>query len=112
MQPLQGYRGGLRIDHSVYIIILFPIVYVLIWVLQEIFEGLRKSNELHDDDHKLSVSLDHRDLECLDAASLLHNIGLYTGKKGYHKQSYRVLVVCALSVVSLLLEEFVESKFY
>lgn len=97
MQPLQGYRGGLRIDHSIYVMILFPIVSVLIWVLQEIFEGLRK---LKDDDHKLSVSLDHRDLECLDAATLLHNIGLYTGKKGYHKQSYRVIMVCALSVVS------------
>lgn len=58
-------------------------------------------NELDNDDHhgnKLSVSLDHRDLECLDAASLLHNIGLYTGKKGYHKQSYRVIAVRRCSV--------------
>lgn len=64
-------------------------------IAREVFEGLRKLNELDNDDHhgnKLSVSLDHRDLECLDAASLLHNIGLYTGKKGYHKQSYRVIV--------------------
>lgn len=77
---------------------------LLIWVLQEIIEGLRK-NELHNDgshDNKLLASLDHRDLECLDAASLLHNIGLYTGKKGYHKQSYRVIVVCAFRVVCLV----------
>ncbi|KAH6820104.1 hypothetical protein C2S53_015907 [Perilla frutescens var. hirtella] len=63
-------------------------------IAREIFEGLRELNELHNDgnrDNKLSVSLDHRDLECLDAASLLQNIGLYTGKKGYHKQSYRVI---------------------
>lgn len=72
-------------------------------------------NELDIDDHhgsKLSVSLDHRDLECLDAASLLHNIGLYTGKKSYHKQSYRVIVVCGRSVSSIFwLEEFVKYLF-
>lgn len=67
--------------------------------MQEIFEGLRKLNELHDDGNKLSVSLDHRDLEYLDAATLLHSIGVYTGKKGYHKQSYHVIMVCAFSVV-------------
>ncbi|KAI3445391.1 hypothetical protein Pfo_002056 [Paulownia fortunei] len=64
-------------------------------IAREIFEGLRKLNELHadgNDDNDLSVSLDDRDLEYLDAASLLHNIGLYTGKKGYHKQSYRIIV--------------------
>lgn len=67
--------------------------------MQEIFEGLRELNELHDDGDKLSVSLDHRDLECLDAATLLHSIGVYTGKKGYHKQSYRVIMVCAFTVL-------------
>lgn len=61
-------------------------------IAREIFEGLSKLNELDNHGNKLLVSLDHRDLECLDAASLLHNIGLYTGKKGYHKQSYRVIV--------------------
>ncbi|XP_057792044.1 uncharacterized protein LOC131008939 [Salvia miltiorrhiza] len=61
-------------------------------IAREIFQGLRKLNQLHNDDNKLSVTLDDRDLECLDAASLLHSIGLYTGKKGYHKQSYRVIV--------------------
>ncbi|XP_047980945.1 exopolyphosphatase isoform X2 [Salvia hispanica] len=59
-------------------------------IARDICEGLRKLNDNHD--NKLSVSLDHRDLECLDAACLLHNIGLYTGKKGYHKQSYRVIM--------------------
>lgn len=53
-------------------------------------------HELHNDDNdddELSVSLDDMDLEYLDAATLLHNIGLYTGKKGYHKQSYRIIMV-------------------
>ncbi|KAK6119049.1 hypothetical protein DH2020_047199 [Rehmannia glutinosa] len=61
----------------------------------ELFECLRKLNELHDngnDGEELSVSLDDRDLEYLDAASLLHNFGLYTGKKGYHKQSFHIIV--------------------
>ena len=58
-------------------------------------------NDNHD--NKLSVSLDHRDLECLDAACLLHNIGLYTGKKGYHKQSYRVIMVSAFCAVCFIL---------
>lgn len=73
--------------------------------MQEIFEGLRKLNELHNDDNhddELSVSMDDRDLECLNAASLLHNIGLYTGKKGYHKQSYRVIVVYAFDIFAML----------
>ncbi|KAL3627993.1 hypothetical protein CASFOL_028095 [Castilleja foliolosa] len=52
---------------------------------REIFEGLRKSNEV------LGV-LNDRDLEYLDAANLLHNIGIYTGKKGYHKQSYFLIM--------------------
>ncbi|KAL0422079.1 UNVERIFIED_CONTAM: Exopolyphosphatase [Sesamum latifolium] len=64
-------------------------------IAREIVEGLRKLHELHNDgndDDELSVSLDDRDLEYLDAATLLHNIGLYTGKKGYHKQSYRIIL--------------------
>lgn len=64
--------------------------------MQEVFEGLRKLTEVHSGDKlddELSVSLDGMDLECLSAACLLHSIGLYTGKKGYHKQSYRVIVV-------------------
>lgn len=61
------------------------------------FEGLRKWNELHNngenDSNKVLVRLDEGDLEYLEAACLLHNIGLCTGKKGYHKQSYRVIMV-------------------
>ncbi|KAL8545493.1 hypothetical protein ACS0TY_005586 [Phlomoides rotata] len=63
-------------------------------IAREVFEGLKKLNEVHSGDKRddeLSVSLDGRDLECLDAACLLHSIGLYTGKKGYHKQSYRLI---------------------
>lgn len=72
--------------------------------MQGIFEGLTKLYEHINDDHhgnELSVSLDNRDLECLEAASLLHNIGLYIGKKGYHKQSYRIILVCAFSLLSI-----------
>ncbi|KAL1546190.1 exopolyphosphatase isoform X2 [Salvia divinorum] len=59
-------------------------------IARDICESLRKLNDNHG--NKLSVLLDHRDLECLDAACLLHNIGLYAGEKGYHKQSYRVIM--------------------
>ncbi|KAK6159844.1 hypothetical protein DH2020_003225 [Rehmannia glutinosa] len=71
-------------------------------IARELFEGLRKLNELHhngNDGEELSVSLDDRDLEYLDAASLLHNIGLYTGKKGYHKQSFHIIVNGITSMV-------------
>lgn len=39
--------------------------------------------------------LDDENLEYLEAASLLHNVGLYTTKKGYHKQSYHMITVCS-----------------
>ncbi|CAA3020197.1 uncharacterized protein LOC111409969 [Olea europaea var. sylvestris] len=65
-------------------------------IAREMFEGLRKWNELHNngenDSNKVLVRLDEGDLEYLEAACLLHNIGLCTGKKGYHKQSYRVIM--------------------
>ncbi|KAL7157700.1 hypothetical protein ABFS83_02G094900 [Erythranthe nasuta] len=63
-------------------------------IAREIFEGLMKSNQLYNgnDDNQLCVPLDDSDLEYLDAASLLHNIGMSTGKKGYHKQSYFVIM--------------------
>ncbi|KAL7120028.1 hypothetical protein ACP275_02G098200 [Erythranthe tilingii] len=62
-------------------------------IAREIFEGLMKLNQLYNgnDDNQLCVPLDDSDLEYLDAASLLHNIGMSTGKKGYHKQSYFVI---------------------
>lgn len=44
----------------------------------------------------LTVPLDDKDLEYLEAACLLHRIGLITGKKGYHKQSYNIITVSLL----------------
>ncbi|GMP40024.1 hypothetical protein CsSME_00010637 [Camellia sinensis var. sinensis] len=41
---------------------------------------------------KVSDSLVDKDLEYLEAACLLHNIGLFNGKKGYHKQSYHIIM--------------------
>ncbi|CAK7340576.1 unnamed protein product [Dovyalis caffra] len=58
-------------------------------IAKEICEGLRKWGEVAG--NQLNFSLDVNDLECLEAACLLHNIGLITGKKGYHKQSYRII---------------------
>lgn len=55
-------------------------------IFQEIFVGLRKCNDF-------SVMLDDKDLEYLEAACFLHNIGIITGKKGYHKQSYHIIKV-------------------
>lgn len=43
--------------------------------------------------------LGEMDLEYLDAACLLHNIGMYTVKKGYHKQSYRAIVVKKMNLL-------------
>lgn len=59
--------------------------------MQEIFEGLRKCDDLAD--NQFAASLDDKDLEYLEAASLLHNIGFFIGKKGYHKQSYDIIMV-------------------
>ncbi|ESQ35952.1 hypothetical protein EUTSA_v10007209mg [Eutrema salsugineum] len=53
-------------------------------IFQEIFVGLRKCNDFN-------VMLDDKDLEYLEAACFLHNIGIITGKKGYHKQSYHII---------------------
>ncbi|XP_021898730.1 uncharacterized protein LOC110815309 isoform X2 [Carica papaya] len=61
-------------------------------IAREIFEGIRKSNELANNQVKFRVSLDAKDLECLEAACLLHNIGAFTGQKGYHKQSYHIIM--------------------
>lgn len=59
--------------------------------MQEIFEELRKCEEFAD--NQVIASLDEKDLEYLEAACMLHNIGHFTGKKGYHKQSYRIIMV-------------------
>lgn len=61
-------------------------------IAKEMFEGLRKWNELGGCQNKLSCSLNDKDLEYLEAACLLHNIGIFSGKKGYHKQSYRIIM--------------------
>ncbi|KAL0697492.1 hypothetical protein Bca4012_053614 [Brassica carinata] len=53
-------------------------------IAKEIFVGLRKCNDFN-------VILDDKDLEYLEAACFLHNIGIITGKKGYHKQSYHII---------------------
>nr|XP_027107903.1 uncharacterized protein LOC113727766 isoform X4 [Coffea arabica] len=55
----------------------------------EIIIGIKKWNEV---DNQLVVCFEDKDLEYLEAACLLHNIGLYAGKKGYHKQSYQVII--------------------
>ncbi|KAI3890620.1 hypothetical protein MKW92_036591 [Papaver armeniacum] len=60
-------------------------------ILQEMFKGLRKSDELANHQFLDTVSLDEKDLEYLEAACLLHNIGLFIGKKGYHKHSHRII---------------------
>ncbi|KAL2490422.1 Metal-dependent phosphohydrolase [Abeliophyllum distichum] len=69
---------------------------ICVGIAREIFQGLRKLNELRDngdnDSDEGLVPLDEADLEYLEAACLLHNIGLCTGKKGYHKQSFRVIM--------------------
>nr|XP_043618622.1 exopolyphosphatase [Erigeron canadensis] len=59
-------------------------------IAQGIFKGLRNWSEV-DGQRNEVVLLDDKDLEYLEAACLLHNIGLITGKKGYHKQSYHII---------------------
>ncbi|XP_021283462.1 uncharacterized protein LOC110415972 isoform X4 [Herrania umbratica] len=61
-------------------------------IARVIFEGLGKCKELDNEGVKLAVPLDDKDLEYLEAACLLHNIGLIDGKKGYHKQSYHIIM--------------------
>ncbi|KDP23414.1 hypothetical protein JCGZ_23247 [Jatropha curcas] len=60
-------------------------------IAKEVFEGLTKWVEIADNHDKIDTHLAEKDLECLQAACLLHNIGLFTGKKGYHKQTYRII---------------------
>lgn len=66
----------------------FPLYNILlIALMQEIFEGLKKLTEVGN------ASLNEKDLEYLEAACLLHTVGLFTGKKGYHKRSYQIIMV-------------------
>lgn len=62
-------------------------------MLQDIFEGLRKCDKLDNNQVKLIASFEDKDLEYLEAACLLHNIGHFTSKKGYHKQSCHIIMV-------------------
>lgn len=64
----------------------FFIIFDRTMIFQEVFVGLRKCNDFN-------VVLDDKDLEYLEAACFLHNIGIITGKKGYHKQSYHIIKV-------------------
>ncbi|XP_057961382.1 uncharacterized protein LOC131153227 [Malania oleifera] len=61
-------------------------------IAKEIFEGLRTHYVVVENKDKLTVSIDDQDLEYLEAACLLHNIGLFAGRKGYHKQSYHLIM--------------------
>ncbi|XVF05978.1 hypothetical protein REPUB_Repub06bG0008200 [Reevesia pubescens] len=81
-------------------------------IAREIFEGLRKCKELDNNGVDLTVPLDDNDLEYLEAACLLHNIGHFTGKKGYHKQSYHIImakqkfgVLCAIIRLAVVLHQ-------
>lgn len=56
------------------------------------FDGSRKRYESGNGSDEFFVSLEDKDLEYLEAACLLHKIGLYVGKKGYHKQSYHIIM--------------------
>lgn len=60
-------------------------------IAQGIFTGLKKWSETDNEQNKV-ISLDDKDLEYLEAACLLHNIGLITGKKGYHKRTYCIIM--------------------
>ncbi|TQD91743.1 hypothetical protein C1H46_022585 [Malus baccata] len=55
----------------------------------EMFEALRKCDHLTN--IQVAASLDAKDLEYLEAACVLHNIGISVGKKGYHKHSCSII---------------------
>ncbi|CAL0300118.1 unnamed protein product [Lupinus luteus] len=59
---------------------------------KDIFQGLRNYKDQARNKGELVSMLIESDLEYLEAASLLHNIGLVTGKQGYHKQSYHIIM--------------------
>ncbi|CAN4110990.1 unnamed protein product [Withania somnifera] len=61
-------------------------------VAKEMFDGLRKRYELANGSDAFVESLEDKAFEYLEAACLLQKIGLYVGKKGYHKQSYHIIM--------------------
>ncbi|XP_058076298.1 uncharacterized protein LOC131224870 isoform X2 [Magnolia sinica] len=60
-------------------------------IAKEIAGGLNQCYGLTNHQNQSMVFLDDKDLEYLEAAILLHDIGLVLGKKGYHKQSYHII---------------------
>ncbi|CAI9103495.1 OLC1v1001986C1 [Oldenlandia corymbosa var. corymbosa] len=58
-------------------------------ISKEIFDGIRKLNVTAN--NELLKNMEDRDIEYLEAACLLHKIGLIAGNKGYHKQSYQLI---------------------
>ncbi|KAF6173655.1 hypothetical protein GIB67_023014 [Kingdonia uniflora] len=60
-------------------------------IAKEFFRVVRKCIESGDHQIKHTLSLGEKDLEYLEAACLLHNIGQFIGEKGYHKQSSRIV---------------------
>lgn len=60
-------------------------------IAREFIAGLRKYDERDDHPDKNVLALDAKDIEYLEAACLLHNIGIFIDKKGYHKQSYHII---------------------
>ncbi|XP_057549904.1 uncharacterized protein LOC130828114 isoform X2 [Amaranthus tricolor] len=61
-------------------------------IAKVIFRGLRKNKKFVDDRFAVDICLNDKDLEYLEAACMLHNVGLYFGKKGYHKRSYSIVM--------------------
>ncbi|PHT29054.1 hypothetical protein CQW23_31320 [Capsicum baccatum] len=61
-------------------------------IAKEMFDGLKKRYELGNGSDGFVVSVEDKDLEFLEAACLLQKIGLCVGKKGYHKQSYHIIM--------------------
>uniref|UniRef100_A0A803KNT8 Exopolyphosphatase n=1 Tax=Chenopodium quinoa TaxID=63459 RepID=A0A803KNT8_CHEQI len=60
-------------------------------IAKDIFYGLRKYNKVFEDRITVELCLDEKDFEYLEAACMFHNIGLYFGKKSYHKQSCSII---------------------
>ncbi|KAL2941151.1 Exopolyphosphatase [Bienertia sinuspersici] len=61
-------------------------------IAKDIFEGLRKYNKNVADQLTVAMPFDESYLDYLQVACMLHNIGLYFGKKGYHKKSYSIIM--------------------
>eukprot|EP01018_Ginkgo_biloba_P028275 Gb_25325 [translate_table: standard] len=59
---------------------------------KELLEGLKRCKEDGQDCFSIAgVSLNENDIELMEAAILLHSIGMLIGNKGYHKHSYSLI---------------------